>query len=509
MWPLRWTRITSSHSSSVILAMVRSRRIPALFTRTSRRPNVSTAISMSRCAPSQSETSSPFATALPPSASISATTCSAGSDERPPPWTSAPKSFTTTCAPWRANSSASDRPIPRAPPVTIDDLALDLACPAHPRCPRMLPVRATCQTASYSEFSSVFAETKGRPTGAGTVHPRAGDARARSWPTSPRASGWTTRRDLASTDRDRGWSALRSMGLFGAPAARRRRAPAASGVEVMIVAEALAARLVPQPYLGTVVLPGELLALAGAPAALQAEVADGTARGCVLLDPDVRGLASPPFDDAVDVGLRGCRVRARRRRRVGHGDAPSDHVARRAARGRPHADRRRGRHRAGRGRRGRSAVRTSIAGTRSRSTVLAADVVGAMRGGLDGVGRVHEGAGPVRRARRFVPGRAAPVRRRAREDRRRVEHRSSTRRGPSTSSHPTEALLAARTAKAYTADVARDVGETVMQVYGGIGQTWEHIAHFFLRRHDALVAGARRRVRAAGAHRRRPPRIGA
>jgi alkylation response protein AidB-like acyl-CoA dehydrogenase len=48
--------------------------------------------------------------------------------------------------------------------------------------------------------------------------------------------------------------------------------------------------------------------------------------------------------------------------------------------------------------------------------------------------------------------------------------------------HPTEALLAARTAKAYAADVARDVGEIVLQVYGGVGQTWEHIAHFFLRR---------------------------
>jgi alkylation response protein AidB-like acyl-CoA dehydrogenase len=45
-----------------------------------------------------------------------------------------------------------------------------------------------------------------------------------------------------------------------------------------------------------------------------------------------------------------------------------------------------------------------------------------------------------------------------------------------------EALLAARTANAYASDVAPDVGEIVLQVYGGIGQTWEHIAHFFLRR---------------------------
>jgi len=26
------------------------------------------------------------------------------------------------------------------------------------------------------------------------------------------------------------------------------------------------------------------------------------------------------------------------------------------------------------------------------------------------------------------------------------------------------------------------VAETAMQIYGGIGQTWEHIAHFYARR---------------------------
>jgi alkylation response protein AidB-like acyl-CoA dehydrogenase len=47
---------------------------------------------------------------------------------------------------------------------------------------------------------------------------------------------------------------------------------------------------------------------------------------------------------------------------------------------------------------------------------------------------------------------------------------------------PADALLAARTAKAYTGITARTVPETIMQVYGGIGQTWEHIAHFVNRR---------------------------
>jgi alkylation response protein AidB-like acyl-CoA dehydrogenase len=47
---------------------------------------------------------------------------------------------------------------------------------------------------------------------------------------------------------------------------------------------------------------------------------------------------------------------------------------------------------------------------------------------------------------------------------------------------PAEALLAARVAKAYASSVAREVTETIMQVFGGIGQTWEHIAHVHTRR---------------------------
>ena len=43
-WPFRWTWITASHSSSVMLTSTRSRRIPALFTRTWRSPKASTAV---------------------------------------------------------------------------------------------------------------------------------------------------------------------------------------------------------------------------------------------------------------------------------------------------------------------------------------------------------------------------------------------------------------------------------------------------------------------------------
>lgn len=45
-----------------------------------------------------------------------------------------------------------------------------------------------------------------------------------------------------------------------------------------------------------------------------------------------------------------------------------------------------------------------------------------------------------------------------------------------------QALLAARTAKAYTASAGREVVETAMQALGGISITWEHTAHLRLRR---------------------------
>jgi hypothetical protein len=52
---------------------------------------------------------------------------------------------------------------------------------------------------------------------------------------------------------------------------------------------------------------------------------------------------------------------------------------------------------------------------------------------------------------------------------------------------PDEALAAGALAKAYCARAARQVCETAIQVHGGIGNTWECLAHVFLRR--ALASG--------------------
>jgi alkylation response protein AidB-like acyl-CoA dehydrogenase len=51
---------------------------------------------------------------------------------------------------------------------------------------------------------------------------------------------------------------------------------------------------------------------------------------------------------------------------------------------------------------------------------------------------------------------------------------------------PDEALAAAAGAKAYCARAAMSVCETSIQVHGGIGNTWECLAHVYLRR--ALVS---------------------
>ena len=75
--------MTASQSGSVIVTIIRSRRMPALFTTTSSPPNVSVAWPISRCAPAQVEMSSVFATASPPAAVISSATAWAGPDDEP------------------------------------------------------------------------------------------------------------------------------------------------------------------------------------------------------------------------------------------------------------------------------------------------------------------------------------------------------------------------------------------------------------------------------------------
>ena len=77
--------MTSSHSCSDIEKIMRSRRMPALFTSMSSRPKLSMACCTMAPACSKSVMSAPFTTACPPIASISATTSLAGPGSAPEP----------------------------------------------------------------------------------------------------------------------------------------------------------------------------------------------------------------------------------------------------------------------------------------------------------------------------------------------------------------------------------------------------------------------------------------
>ena len=55
-----------------------------------------------------------------------------------------------------------------------------------------------------------------------------------------------------------------------------------------------------------------------------------------------------------------------------------------------------------------------------------------------------------------------------------------------------EAATAVPMAKAYASDMAKNVTSEAIQVHGGIGFTWEHPAHLYLRRarSDAQLLGS-------------------
>ena len=66
-----------------------------------------------------------------------------------------------------------------------------------------------------------------------------------------------------------------------------------------------------------------------------------------------------------------------------------------------------------------------------------------------------------------------------------------------------DAVAAASVAKAYCSRAARDVCETAIQVHGGIGNTWECLAHVFLRRallSSDILGGAGRSLDRVLAH---------
>ena len=296
--------------------------------------------------------------------------------------------------------------------------------------------------------------------------------------------GLTNPDDLETVDRAAGWRNLADSGLL-ALRTREGGAPAASGVEVMLVAEALGGALAPLPFVGTAAAL-ELLALVGAPDAWLDEASAGTTRYGLLLGPDLSALADVDQLDGVvawDVdeaewalALRGSGD-DRRVVRVALGDGWSPLAAAdltrevKAAGGAPQIIEEAG---------------ALGAGVHERWLAMAlvlvsADAAGVMRSGLS---RAVEYA--KERVQYGVKiGSFQAIQHLCAETLVKVEASASAVRYAAWAIDelpPDEALLAARTAKAHVAGVSRDVTETVMQVFGGIGQTWEHIAHVYTRR---------------------------
>src|SRR3954465_13209014 len=141
--PCRCTMMTSDQSDQLMRWKILSRRMPALFTRMSTRPKVSSVEATILSALAGSPIESVEAIAAPPFLVISLTTPWAGPASLPQPSSATPMSLTTTLAPSSASISAMARPMPRPAPVTMATLSWTI--------PAMCSVRFWCLTAPFCE----------------------------------------------------------------------------------------------------------------------------------------------------------------------------------------------------------------------------------------------------------------------------------------------------------------------------------------------------------------------
>ena len=108
-------------------------------------------------------------------------------------------------------------------------------------------------------------------------------------------------------------------------------------------------------------------------------------------------------------------------------------------------------------------------------------------------GRLYQGTAPVRPAGRVVPGPQAPDGRRLGRGQpgpRGVQVRGGLPgRGPLDPVADPEAKVAVAMAKAYCSEAAVLAAQECVQLHGGIGFTWEHPAHLYLKRAKADSIG--------------------
>jgi alkylation response protein AidB-like acyl-CoA dehydrogenase len=268
------------------------------------------------------------------------------------------------------------------------------------------------------------------------------------------------------------WRLLADAGLLGLRVPEVAGGAGASGVEVMIVAEAIGYAAATAPFVGSAVLATELLVACGAPGLVLERLASGEQRAAVALTPSLEAPGDAVAFDAAGAStalvLDGNRVLS----------VPCD----------------------GDDLRGADLTRALVrlAGTDGEAvgsvdpsamarwlalalTALSADSVGLMSSALDGaVAYVKD------RVQFGVPvGTFQAVQHLLADQRVTVEAARSAVAYAAwavDALDPGDALLAARTAKAYCAEAGRDVVEAAIQAHGGIGMTWECMAHVHLRR---------------------------
>jgi len=285
-----------------------------------------------------------------------------------------------------------------------------------------------------------------------------------------------------ATDNDAGaWKLLADAGLLGLRIPEDAGGSGASGVEAMIVVEKLARRVCAVPYVGAAVLAPQLLVAAGADTELLSAIAAGTRRVTVALQPNLLGLAragepAVAWDCAgaeaalaldgkgglVAVAVDGERLQpvdlSRALTRLSH-PTPVDV----GDLGRPLDD---------------EALQRWEA---LALTMLSADLVGAMEGTLTTAVQYAK----ERVQFDTVIGSFQAVQHLCAEAYVLLEGSRSATWYPAWGIDrmpAADALLAARTAKAHSSESGQQVGETSIQVHGGVAITWEYLPHVFLRR---------------------------
>jgi alkylation response protein AidB-like acyl-CoA dehydrogenase len=293
--------------------------------------------------------------------------------------------------------------------------------------------------------------------------------------------------DLEGADPGACWQELARAGLLGFRIRDESGQPTASGVEVAVVSEALGAALVPVAYVVSGVLVPELLAAAAAPDSLQADVAEGRTIIGLAMRADLTGLAtSDDLADAVLIGTPGYRTVLALA--AGSGEVISVPVDDQNLERLDSAELSLPLYRL----RDTQGLALASVGSSPAAdamdrwlalglSALSAEMVGAAEAGLRGAIEYSK----TREAFGVPIGTFQALQHLAADAYVACEGLRSTNNHASWSvdeEDVPDALLAARVVKAYASRQMLGVAETAMQMYGGIGQTWEHIAHFYARR---------------------------